>query len=254
MSTEILKSKTDLSLNEINSLLDEETNIKTYKKLQYFKFKLMGCTKIEACKLAGIKESSRYYLEDLWETGGYNALIPHYGGGRKFKLNDNELEDLKKILKTQESWLIKDVEKLIKDRYDVEYGYHGVRNLLMRLNIQISNYFEIRNKDENNVLDKINNLPVENIEEIKELSGRINEEKSVYVLKQLSYLILRYLGYSNKQASELYGITTVTGNNWIKKWKNEGYEGLKRKPGQGRKRKLTDDELDVLKKKTRKKG
>ena len=122
----------------------------------------------------------------------------------------------------------------------------------MRLNIQISNYFEIRNKDENNVLDKINNLPVENIEEIKELSGRINEEKSVYVLKQLSYLILRYLGYSNKQASELYGITTVTGNNWIKKWKNEGYEGLKRKPGQGRKRKLTDDELDVLKK-TRKK-
>ena len=61
------------------------------------------------------------------------------------------------------------------------------------------------------------------------------------------------MGYSNKQASELYGITTVTGNNWIKKWKNEGYEGLKRKPGQGRKRKLTDDELDVLKK-TRKKG
>ena len=248
MSTEILKSKIDLSLNEINSLLDEETNIKTYKKFKYFKFKLMGCTKIEACKLAGIKESSRYYLEDLWETGGYNALIPHYGGGRKFKLNDNELEDLKEILKTRESWLIKDVEKLIKDRYDVEYGYHGVRNLLMRLNIQISNYFEIRNKDENNVLDKINNLPVENIEEIKELSGRINEEKSVYVLKQLSYLILRYLGYSNKQASELYGITTVTGNNWIKKWKNEGYEGLKRKPGQGRKRKLTNDELDVLKK------
>ena len=40
MTTENLKSKKDLSLNEINTLLNEEKNIKTYKKLQYFKFKL----------------------------------------------------------------------------------------------------------------------------------------------------------------------------------------------------------------------
>ena len=54
------KTRTDLSLNEINILLDEEKDIKTYKKLQYFKFKIMGFTKIESCNLAGIKESSRY--------------------------------------------------------------------------------------------------------------------------------------------------------------------------------------------------
>lgn len=55
-------------------------------------------------------------------------------------------------------------------------------------------------------------------------------------MKKLSYLLLRYLGYSNKQSSEIHRITTVTGNTWLKKWENEGYEGLKRKPGQGRKK------------------
>ena len=61
MSIESLKSKPDLSLNEINLLLDNEKDVKTYKKLQYFKFKKMGFTKIESCELAGVKESNRYY-------------------------------------------------------------------------------------------------------------------------------------------------------------------------------------------------
>ena len=252
MCTESIKTRTDLSLNEINILLDEEKDIKTYKKLQYFKFKIMGFTKIESCNLAGIKESSRYYLEDLWETGGYNALIPHYGGGRKSKLKDYQFEDLQETLKTKDSWLISEVEKLIKNKYGVKYGYHGVRKLLIKLNIPIANHFETMDKNKKNVLDNINNLPSENIEEIEKITNKITNEKSQFVLKKLSYLLLRYLGYSNKQASKMYGISTVTGNNWFKTWQNEGYEALKRKPGQGRKKKLNDENLLDLKK-TRKK-
>ncbi len=222
MTTESLKSKTDLSLNEINLLLDDEKDIKTYKKLQYFKFKKMGFTKIESCKLAGIKESSRYYLDDLWDKGGYNSLIPHYGGGRKSKLKNKELDELKEILNTKESWLIKDVEKLIKEKYGVEYGYHGVRNLLIKLNIPIANHFEVENQSKNNVLGKINNLPNESIDEINKISNLISEEKSTFVLKKLSYLLLRYLGYTNKQSSEMFGITPVTGNSWFKIGKIKG--------------------------------
>ena len=248
MTIESLKSKTDLSLNELNILLDNEKDIKTYKKLQYFKFKKMGFTKIESCELAGVKESSRYYLEDLWEKGGYNSLIPHYGGGRKSKLKNKELTELNEILITKESWLIKDVQNLIKERYDVEYGYHAVRNLLIKFNIPIANHFEMNNQSKNNVLGKINNLSNESIDEINKLSVLIKEEKSIFVLKKLSYLLLRYLGYTNKQSSEMFGITTVTGNTWFKTWENKGYEGLKRKSGQGRKRKLDDEEMEDLKK------
>ena len=43
-------------------------------------------------------------------------------------------------------------------------------------------------------------------------------------------------------------ITTATGTNWTNKWRKKGYNGLKRKKGQGRKCKLSDEEIEDLKK------
>lgn len=107
----------------------------------------MGYSKIESCNLAGFPESSRYYLDDLWAEGGYNALIPHYGGGRNPKLSDQQLNDLKVKLSEKDSWLVDDVKKLIKNEYNVEYEYQSVRSLLIRLNVPISNYFEIEREN-----------------------------------------------------------------------------------------------------------
>ena len=56
-------------------------------------------------------------------------------------------------------------------------------------------------------------------------------------LNKLFYLILRCLGFSNKFVSTLLSITPVTGSNWTTNWKQKGYGGLKRKKGQGRKKK-----------------
>ena len=81
----------------------------------------MGYSKIESCKLAGFPESSRYYLDDLWDEGGYNALIPHYGGGRKSKLTEKQQKDLEIKLTKKEKWLIEDVKTLIKEEYNVDY-------------------------------------------------------------------------------------------------------------------------------------
>ena len=65
MSLENLKSRTDLTLNEINILLNSEKDVNVFKKLLYFKFNKMGFTKIESCNLAGFPESSRYYLDEI---------------------------------------------------------------------------------------------------------------------------------------------------------------------------------------------
>jgi len=71
----------DLSLDEINQLMEHEIDVKILKKLYYFRFKAMGFTKIESYKLASIKKSTAYNLEDLWNEGGYNALLRKSGGG-----------------------------------------------------------------------------------------------------------------------------------------------------------------------------
>lgn len=250
MSIENLKSRTDLTLDEINILLNFEKDVKVFKKLLYFKFNKMGYSKIESCNLAGFPESSRYYLDDLWAEGGYDALIPHYGGGRSSKLSDKQLNDLKIKLSKKDSWLVDDVKKLIKSEYNVEYEYQSVRSLLIRLNVPISNYFEIEreNKSTKNIIESYENISDESKNEINEIITRMKAEKSIYVYKKLSYLLFRAIGFSNKESSEFLNVTSVTGNNWYNAWKNEGYEGLLRKKGQGRKSKLTETQLENLKK------
>ena len=253
MSLENLKSQQNLTLDEIILLMKSEKDINVYKKLQYFKFNKMGFSKIESCKLAGFPESSRYYLDDLWAEGGYNALIPHYGGGRKSKLSKKQQKDLEIKLKTKDMWLVDDVRILIKEEYGVNYTYQSVRDLLIRLKIPIANYFKIQreNKSIENIIEHYNNIPDKNKNEINELTNMMKEEKSLYVYRKLVYLLFRKIKFSNKDASELLNITTTTGNNWLKAWSQKGYEGLLRKKGQGRKPKLTTKEIEILKKKTK---
>ena len=115
---------------------------KSIQKIEYFKFKARGFSKDESCELSSLKKSSKYYLEKLWYLGGYNALVLHYGGGRDSKLTDEQLSELKDILNTKDKWIVNDVKKLIKEKFNVNYGYNGVRELLIRLNVEISNYFQ----------------------------------------------------------------------------------------------------------------
>lgn len=251
MSADNLKSKTDLSLDEIISLLNHEKNTNVYKKLLYFKFKKMNYSKNESCKLAGFPESTQYYLDDLWDKGGYEALIPHYGGGRKSKLSNKQMNDLKLKLDSKDSWLVDEVKNLIEDEYDIYYEYQSVRELLIRLNVPIANYFEIereKKKNSKNVVENFNDITDEDKNEINELKKLMKREKSLYVYKKLSYLLFRKIGFSNKESSNFLDITTVTGNNWFNTWNNKGYEGLLRKKGQGRKTKLSKSELETLKK------
>lgn len=183
--------------------------------------------------------------------GGYNALVPHYGGGRDPKLTDEQLSELTDILNTKDKWIVNDVKKLIKEQFNVNYGYHGVRELLIRLNVDISNYFqeEAENKNKiHNVIENFKDISIDDKKEIENLIDKINEENSVYVIKKLIYILFRKIGFSNKVASNFLSITTGTGSNWLNAWNENNYEGLLRKPGQGRKSKLNEDEWNELKK------
>ena len=86
MNLEDIKSRNNLSLEEILILMDNENNVDMYKKLLYFKFKAEGYSTKESYELTGIKKSTAYYLEKMWKSGGYNALIPKPKSGRKSKL------------------------------------------------------------------------------------------------------------------------------------------------------------------------
>jgi transposase len=252
MCLENLKSRSDLSLDEINQLMEHETDVKIFNKLLYFRFKAMNFTKIESYKLAGIKKSTAYNLEDLWNEGGYNALLRKPGGGRKTKLNKKQLHQLEEILKTKETWLINDVSKLIKENWNIEYSYNGTENLLKTyFDVNIDNYhqkIQRKKKTTLNIVENFENISSDEKTEIKSIINFITKEKRPDTLKRLFYILLKKLGFSTDATSYFLNITPVTGNNWQKRWDNEKYDGLIHKKGQGRKSKLTDEELEYVKK------
>ena len=61
--------------------------------------------------------------------------------------------------------------------------------------------------------------------------------------------MLSKIGFTNKIASTLLDMTPNTGKNWTKQWEEKGYENLKRKKGQGRKKKITKKNSLKIKKK-----
>jgi len=252
MCLENLKSRNDLSLDEIVQLMEVETSVKVYKKLLYFKFKAMDFTKIESYKLASIKRSTAYHLEDLWNEGGYNSLLPKGGGGRKAKLNEEQLNELGLILKTKDKWLINDVVNLIKEKWNIEYSYNGVQLLLNTyFDVNIDNYYsekQEKKKYVDNFVQNFDNISQNEKDQMELLIKYIKEEKDPNILKKLTYLLFKNLGFSTDVSSYFLSVTPATGNNWTNRWEKEEYGGLLQKKGQGRKSKLSDEEKDKVKK------
>lgn len=78
-----------------------------------------------------------------------------------------------------------------------------MRELLIRLNVDISNYFqeEAENKNKiHNVIENFKDISIDDKKEIENLIDKINEENSVYVIKKLIYILFRKIGFSNKVA------------------------------------------------------
>jgi len=65
MSVDNLKSRNDLSLNEIDLLMSHEIDANMLSKLYFFRFKALGFSTVESYKLANIPRSTAYYLIDL---------------------------------------------------------------------------------------------------------------------------------------------------------------------------------------------
>jgi transposase len=232
--------------------MDNEKDVKIFKKLVYFKFKAMGFTKVESYKLASIKKSTAYNIEDQWNDGGYNALLSKGGQGRKTKLNKKQINELKNILETKDKWLINDVTKLIKDKWGMDYSYNGTQNLLnSHFDVEVDNYYEKVQKSKKDVKILVENFDFTSDDvknEILNLVSLIDKEKKVDVLKRLFYLLFKKIGFTTVQASYFMSITTVTGNNWQNRWEKDEYFGLLHKEGQGRKPLLNDEMKDIIKK------
>ena len=255
MSTDIIKTRNDITLDEIEELMRKEKDIKVYKKLFYVRFRIMGYTKIESYTLANIKKSTAYNIEDQWNENGYQGLLPKKrktGSGRKPKLNIKQRNELYKILIEEEDLTIHDIQKIIEDKYNKKYTYMGVKKLIEnQFNLDIEDYLDYTpkfNLKKENIEKNLDNIDSEDEKELEQIINYIRTEKDVFIYRKLLFLLFTKLNYPLEFTSTILGVTEDTLITWFQQWNKNGYESLKKKSGQGRKSKLSDENWEEIRK------
>lgn len=76
-------------------------------------------------------------------------------------------------------------------------------------------------------------------------SGYKSSDSAIYS-RRCHIILLKSQGLPSKQIASFLDITDQAVNNWVKRYRSEGLDGLKTKPGQGRKP-ILDKEQDAIK-------
>jgi putative transposase len=248
MSRFDMSFENEFDVVEFDRLIEIETDKKVLKKLYYLRLRGKGLNVATASDLINFKQSTAYHLDDVWRYEGYAGLFHKKGAGREIKLNKEEFERFGQILGEKEEWLMNDLLDLVKNEFNVEYSYTGLKKLLdTYFDVKIVNFFEKKRNDKLSILDLIKKSSLSDLE-ISELIDLLDKEKDLNVYKKIIYILFKKLGFSTGLASHILNISTRTGNNWDKRWETKKYEGMIHKPGQGRKPKLDNDMLKILKK------
>ena len=234
--------------------MDNERDIKVYKKLSFVRFRKKGYSIKESYEFANIKKSTAYNIEDDWAENGYSGLLPKkrkVGSGRTPKLNKRQIQQLRKII-DNEDLTINEIVKLIKEKWDIEYTYSGVKNLLLtQFDVDIDDYLgytpKVQQENDDNS-EIILNVNIEDNNELNEILDYISIEKDAFCYKKLMFLVFEELKYSRENICKILSVTNETLETWRKQWDTGGYEALKKKKGQGRKAKLSDDDWEKFRK------
>lgn len=90
-------------------------------------------------------------------------------------------------------------------------------------------------------------IPVERHLSYEGLRDRVKKETENRLLQRLCFIMALYEGDSVEEASRKVGVVKSTGYNWLRRWNDDGLEGLKPDFGGGRPPKLSYDDREKLK-------
>ena len=130
-----------ISLNDLEKTIKEkEKELRILKRLYFIRFLYQGHVIEEASEKIGITVPTAYEWLKRWNKSGYDGLVPHFSGGPKPKLSEEEIKTLEKLLKTKDNWKLKEVSKLIKEQFGVEHSEMHVWRIMVKLDQEPSRF------------------------------------------------------------------------------------------------------------------
>lgn len=123
--------KKNVSIKELDYTIHMlEGQIRLLRRLYFIRFLYKGMGVEDASELIGITKNTGYHWLKKWNEKGQEQLMPNFKGGRHPKLNQSTKEELKIVLKELDIKNSRDVQKLIQEKYNVNYSIWQVRRIL----------------------------------------------------------------------------------------------------------------------------
>ena len=123
--------KKNVSIKELDYTIHMlEGQIRLLQRLYFIRFLYKGMGVEDASELIGITKNTGYHWLKKWTEKGQEQLMPNFKGGRHPKLNQSTKEELKIVLKELDIKNSRDVQKLIQEKYNVNYSIWQVRRIL----------------------------------------------------------------------------------------------------------------------------
>lgn len=114
----------------VTEIKDRKVEKRVLERLYFIKYLYEGDSVPEACDKVEISNNTGYRWRTSWNSEGLEGLYPDFDGGPKPKLNSEEKEKLKNMLKERSNWTTEEVKNLIGDEFDVSYTTRHVSRIL----------------------------------------------------------------------------------------------------------------------------
>jgi len=113
-----------------------EKDVKVLNRLHFIRNRYLGDSVELAASKSGVTKRVGYIWQERWNEEGYEGLMPKYGGGRPAQLTEKEKINLKELLSKRDDWTTKEIKKLIKDKFGIEFSEKHVRTILRSLGLK----------------------------------------------------------------------------------------------------------------------
>ena len=131
--------KRHLSEAEIDELLREAEDHHRLRRIGFVKNLYRGDTIPEAAEREGRSPATGTRWAEDWNDGGFDELMPNFGGGRPTKLDEDEQADLIERLRDGQPWKSREIRYLLAEEFDVEYHPNYLGTFLRKLGLSYAN-------------------------------------------------------------------------------------------------------------------
>ncbi|MCL2116323.1 MAG: helix-turn-helix domain-containing protein [Methanobrevibacter sp.] len=114
-----------LKMKDLDEILSEYiVYYRIYQRVLFLRMLRQNFSIKDATHLLNVTERTGKNWLKKYNELGFDGLIPNFGGGRPSLLKNDQLEEIKEIVGNKDAnYTIKDVRKLIFDKYGIKYSY-----------------------------------------------------------------------------------------------------------------------------------